>query len=124
MIFEVNEKNINLIVKDWKREAKKIAADTIDEAIREPRQWSATFGTTYRQNKEIVKGSFRNIFDLGNFATSWDLEWLGDKLQFTSDSPYSSYIILGFVSKSGRVVRGRIPWERLMDELREGDLIR
>lgn len=35
-----------------------------------PRQWPPGFGTTYRKNGEVVTGSYRNIYDLGNAARS------------------------------------------------------
>lgn len=45
-------------------------ADQLKVVIASPRQWPQGFGTTYRQNGEVVTGSYRNIYDTGNLANS------------------------------------------------------
>lgn len=44
--------------------------------IRQPRNWPEGFGTTYRENGEVVSGSSRNIFDTGELDNSQSIEHL------------------------------------------------
>lgn len=42
--------------------------------IRQPRQHPEGFGTTYRENGEVVEGSNRNIFDTGELDNSQSMQ--------------------------------------------------
>jgi len=44
--------------------------------IRQPRNWPTGFGTTYRENGEVIQGSFRNIFDIGELDNSQSIQHL------------------------------------------------
>jgi hypothetical protein len=52
------------------RHTAEVYATQMQKVFHEQRQWPIGFGTTFRANGEVIKGSYRNIYDLGSLANS------------------------------------------------------
>jgi len=98
---------------NYKKSLFELAEETILEAITLSRRWEPGFGATRRRNKSVVIGSYRDIKDLGNFLNDFELIWLDDELVVRFFNEASQYVLLGYVTSTGRQIPGRIPWEDL-----------
>jgi hypothetical protein len=75
--------------------------------IRQPRSWPEGFGTTYRENGEVVKGSLRNIFDTGELDNSQSIEHLPRGSRHAWSAPHSAVVHEGATLTNGTRIPGR-----------------
>lgn len=88
--------------------------------ISEPRQWPYGFGITYRQNGEVVEGSFRNIVDLANLKNSQSMIREGMRTTYQWDGMGETPPIIvheGATLPSGKQIPPRRWTEVAADEL-------
>lgn len=74
----------------------------VTNAILNPREWKGGWGRTLRRNGEVIDGSFRNIFDLGQLFISIEYKWYGMSLHIVSDCPYIEAVLYGTKKTQGR----------------------
>jgi hypothetical protein len=100
------------------------ALQQLKAIISEPRTWNTNFGKTVRRNGEIVEGQYRNILDRGKWSVEGsggtdsliaglNLRWVGNELWAYYDAPHSGAVIDGFITKSGKLIKGRKPAQRI-----------
>jgi hypothetical protein len=75
--------------------------------IRQPRSWPEGFGTTYRENGEVVKGSLRNIFDTGELDNSQSIEQLPRGSRHSWSAPHSVVVHEGATLTNGTRIPAR-----------------
>lgn len=93
------------VKRDMKRNA---SAKIRDNFATEFTFTNGVFLTTFRQNGNVVEGNTRDTIDTGALKDSISVEWSGDTLKITSDSPYYAYVMYGYVTTKGRIVPPRI----------------
>lgn len=93
------------------KRATKAVSDRYDQqlhvVIRQPRNWPEGFGTTYRQNREVVVGSNRNIFDTGELDNSQSLEYLPNGSRHAWSVPYAAAVHEGVTLQNGQQIPAR-----------------
>ncbi len=76
--------------------------------LRLKRGWAKGFGTTHRQNGQIVTGSFRNIFDTGELDSSQRMVFLSPfRVRYTWSAPHSQIVHEGCVLRNGTRIPAR-----------------
>lgn len=90
------------------------------EVISQPQYWPGFENSvTYRQNGEVVRGAFRDIFDLGNIATSQTLNLDTGKASITWDGNSETPVLAVFYGfrTSETYVPGRNWIERALESV-------
>jgi hypothetical protein len=75
--------------------------------IRQPRNWPTGFGTTYRENGEVVVGSNRNIFDTGELDNSQSIEHFPRGSRHSWSAPHSIVVHEGATLRNGTRIPAR-----------------
>jgi hypothetical protein len=66
----------------------------VERVLRRKIRWAYAFKTTFRKNKQIVKGSNRNTFDTGAFAKQIKVTFPGgDKINIYFEREKARYIL-------------------------------
>lgn len=90
--------------------------------IRQPRQWPQGFGTTYRENGEVVQGSFRNVFDQGTLDNSQSIQQFSRGSRHAWSAPHVVSVHNGATLTNGtRIPARRFTYQAAM-EARLGDV--
>lgn len=88
------------------------------EVIETPRDWPSGFGTTYRQNGQIVVGSNRDIVDLGELRDSQSYQRTDDyKTEYSWSADHALYVHEGYVTSKGNQVPARRWTEEAVEEV-------
>jgi hypothetical protein len=74
----------------------------VTNMILNPREWKGGWARTLRRNGEVIDGSFRNIFDLGQLFISIEYKWRGMSLHIVSNCPYIEAVLYGTNQYPGR----------------------
>jgi hypothetical protein len=84
--------------------------------IRQPRNWPTGFGTTYRENGEVVKGSFRNVFDTGELDNSQSIQHLPRGSRHAWTAPHAVIVHEGATLSNGtRIPARRFTYQAAME---------
>jgi hypothetical protein len=75
--------------------------------IRRPRSWPEGFGTTYRENGEVVEGSFRNIFDTGELDNSQSIQHFPRGSRHSWSAPHAVAVHEGATLTNGTRIPAR-----------------
>ena len=90
--------------------------------IRQPRNWPTGFGTTYRENGEVIQGSFRNIFDRGDLDNSQSIQHIDRGSRHAWSAGHSVAVHEGITLTNGtRIPARRFTYQAAM-EARLGDV--
>jgi phage gpG-like protein len=99
----INKKLLESVRKQVKREAERQVKQNFETAY----DFGGDLGYTFRRNGTIVDGSTRDTVDTGAMRDSVEMEWKGNKLMINIGEDYSSFVLFGYVTKTGNVIPPR-----------------
>lgn len=95
-------------IPDLKRQVEAQTRNEIEARFNRQITFKGRFGQTVRRNKKVVEGNTRDTIDLGHLLESMDFVWEGNDLFVTFYSEYASFVLYGWVTGQGTMIKDRL----------------